>query len=135
MTAGQAVALQAAIYTRLVAELADAAPGGGPVAVFDHVPDNSDTLHVRLEAFSILPVRTKNTVPARHRWTVRAFDEKGAARRGQSTIKALVAAVIAALEGWRPIAGAGPIRCIGADVSQEDGGPGFEAACRFDVQL
>lgn len=138
MTAAQMGAVQTAIYTRLTAGLATAGPGGTAIPVFDHVPDNPAVAHCRLEGFALDADPTKNTAPCWHRWTVRAFDGDGSggtSARGQMQIKAIIGAVIAALDGWRPFAGGAAVRHVSTTIPPSETGSGWEAAARFEVHI
>lgn len=141
MTVDLMGSLQVAIYDRLTAELAVAGFGGAAVPVYDHPPaDPHDraAMHARIEAFNILPVDTKNTHPARHRFTVRIFDgdgSGGAAVRGQMEIKRVAGLAVVALQDWQPFAGGNAVRHLGTSIPSSDTGSGFESSSRFEVHL
>lgn len=141
MTADQITALQVALYQRLVEHLATAAPDGGPLSVFDHVPEGPeerDKAHARIEGFAGDPVPTKNTRPLIHRFTVRLFGDAGreaSAHRGQMPVKAIAETVIAALEDWRPFPGGNAVRHVSTQFPPAETGGGYEAASRFEIQI
>ena len=141
MTADKSVDLQGELYQRLMAELATSGPDGGQLVVRDHAPKNqadASAPYVRLEAFNLIPERTKTSRPQQHRFTARVFDGDGSgalAARGQIWVKGIGAQIVAALEDWRPFAGGNAIMHLGTQIAPEDSAGGYSAICRFQIRI
>lgn len=140
MSIARAAEAQAAIFAQLTAALSTAAPGGGALAIYDHVPDDTAEPHARLEVFGFEPLAGSKDAPVmvRHRFSVRVFDDPGAGAsgsRGQGFVKGVAALVVAALEEWRPVSGAGRMRHLATTISPDESGAAFEASSRFEFYL
>lgn len=138
MSVAQAWAFQQALYTRLTAQLAAQGPGGADVTVYDHVPEAPARVHCRIDGFNMVQRRVKCD-STRHHFTVHLFDrpetENGAAR-GQSTVKQLQQAVVAALHQWESgVTGASAVTHEASQIAPDEDGLTQHASSRFSVLI
>lgn len=138
MSVQQSWSLQQAIYARLVAQLAGQGPNSSNVAVFDHVPEDPDRVHCRIDGFNAVQRLIKSD-KTQHFFFVHIFDRPTSdtsAGRGQRTAKQLQQRVVAALHDWNPsVTGASQIQHQDSTIDPDDDGLTQHAVSRFAVHI
>lgn len=137
MTLSKAVALQTAVYERLMAALATAGPGGAAIPVYDHVPQDPDRYHVRLDGFDVYDRSPRSGLRlGEHVFEAHVFDRPGeTGGRGQLEVKRILALIDAALARWRPIAGDGLIELDNSTIDPEPDGATMHGRATYTVWL
>lgn len=127
--------LQQAIFARLSAALAGQGVGGADVAVFDHIPQDPDRLHVRIDAFRVVPGGTRAGRTDQHSFSVHVFDDNtgDATGAGRAEIARLLPLVVDALEDWQPFEGATAVQLITIDSAPDAASQG--GVCKFQTMI
>lgn len=138
MSVGLGWPLQQAVYARLAAALATAGPDGSAVPVHDHVRRDLSRLFVRIDDVQIVDASPKNCEHARHILRIHAFSRpEGDAAHGigKREVRLVQAAIVAALNNWRPLVGRAELRHAESTVAPDEDGLTQHAISKFTITL
>lgn len=134
MALSDARPLQEAVYAAIVSALDGA---GETISIFDHVPTNAPTEHIRLEGFDTRDDSWKDTERARHPvqigFFVKQTDAALPVARGQARILAVLALVHTALKDLRH--GGGRMQFEMSDVNMNDDGITGRGSLRYTIVI
>ncbi len=127
----------AALWQHLTATLATAAPDGGPIAVFDHIPTDPDQFHIRVDIPDANTRSTRDHDRDRLLIDVHVFDRPPAlgGGRGRREVNRIGGLIEAALSRWQPLPAAAPLRKQGHTALTEPDGTTARLTLHYAIQL
>ncbi|MCG8668916.1 MAG: hypothetical protein MI867_05845 [Pseudomonadales bacterium] len=134
MAVSDAWPLQQAVYSVIVAALADASES---IQVFDHVPHNAPTEHIRLEGFDVADDSFKDTERGRHPVMIGFFRRQVSAdtthERGQQRVHEVLDIIHGAVKDLRH--GRGRMQFEFKDVETGEQGVSERGTLRYTITI
>lgn len=126
--------LQQAVYQAIVAALSDA---GQTISIFDHVPQNAPTEHIRLEGFDVADDSFKDTERGRHPVMIGFFRRQVSPdtphERGQKRVHQVLDIIHGAVKDLRH--GRGRMQFEFKDVETGDDGVSERGTLRYTITI
>lgn len=126
--------LQQAVYSAIVAALADA---GETIPVFDFVPQNAETEHIRLDGFDVADESSKDTERGRHPVMIGFYRRQVSSdtphARGQKRVHEVLDIIHAAVKDLRH--GRGRMQFEFKDVETGEQGVSERGTLRYTITI